>query len=101
MEQLLSLSEVAKRLGGISLDTVKERIREAGIRGPRPAREMMLTERDYQALIEHMRQRQRGGGEHAERAAKQALRTLRLRETKRLGAKVHRQVVSLNLERPK
>ncbi len=99
MDQLLSLNEVAKRLG-VSKYTVKDRIREAQIRGPRPGREMMLTEKDYQALVEHMRKRQRGEGCNPA-AVKAALRKQRLLQTKRLGQKIKGQpVIALNLERP-
>lgn len=97
MEPLLTLNEVAQRLS-ISKYTLKERIREAGINGPRPGREMQLTERDYQALVEHMRQRRYGGYADAQ-AAKAAVTRMRTAATRRLGKKHHGPVVSLDLER--
>ena len=98
MEELFTLAEVAKRLG-VSIYTTKERLREAGIHGPRPGREMKLTERDYQQLVEHMRQRRRGS-EKPNATAKAELRKMRMRQTRRLG-KRHGPVVSLDLERSK
>lgn len=96
MEPLLSLDEVAKRLK-VSKYTAKERIREAGIRGPRPGREMLLTEDDYRRLLENMRLRQRGAVSDPG-AVKAAVRKMRLQQTRRLGKK-HGPVVSLDLER--
>lgn len=97
MEELFTLDEIAKRLG-VSKYTAKERIREAGINGPRPGREMKLTEKDYQQLIEKMRQRRRGAQSNPT-AVKAELRKLRARQTRRLGKKHPGPVVSLDLER--
>lgn len=57
-EPLLSLQEVARRLG-VSIKTVRRRIAETGIRGPRIGREMMLTESDLARLLEILRRRAR------------------------------------------
>lgn len=99
--ELIPLTEIARRLGGVSLWTVKRRIREAGIDAPRPGRDMMLTEDDYRQLVNHIRTRKHSSGERLTLEAKSALRKMRTRETKRLAAKIEGPVVALNLERPK
>lgn len=99
MEPLFTLSEVAERLG-VSVYTLKERLREAGVHGPRPGREMRLTERDIAQLLENMRRRRRGGVQANPEAAKAELRKMRLRTTRRLGKRHAGPVVSLDLERP-
>jgi hypothetical protein len=52
-----SYEEVAKKLGGIKVSTVKTRIREAGIRPVRPGRTPYLHQDDIPALIEATRER--------------------------------------------
>lgn len=99
--ELIPLTEIARRLGGVTLWTVKRRIREAGIDAPRPGREMMLTEDDYRQLVNHMRTRKHSSGDRLTLEAKSALRKMRTRETRRLAAKVDSQVTALALERPK
>jgi excisionase family DNA binding protein len=96
---LISLEEVARRLGGVSVDTVKRRIREAGIRGPRPGKEVMLTETDYRELVEHLRNRSPLPA-GPKRSPQQSLKNSKRRQSKRLLAQVRRgQVVALDLER--
>ncbi len=81
---LISLDEVAARLGGISVKTVKRRIAEAGIRGPRPGREMMLTEGDYDRLVEATRERSPLPPTNVSRSARDALGSAHRRRTKRM-----------------
>jgi transposase len=56
-EGCLSLEEVAERLGGITVHTLKQRIKEAGIQPVRPGRTPYLTEDDIKPLIEATRRR--------------------------------------------
>jgi excisionase family DNA binding protein len=102
-EQLLSLAEAAARLG-VAVKTLKKRIREAGIRGPRPGREMKLTEADFDRLVEATRARtpapEDPGEVAAARSPGEALRSLHRRQTQRLVEGLRpRPVVALALER--
>lgn len=107
MAALIPLAEVAQRLG-VSVKTVKRRLAEAGIKGPRPGHGMLLTEADFARLVEAMRARRRPytkKGETREqppRDAGEALRAAHLRQTKRLLGGMRRgarPVVALDLER--
>lgn len=98
--ELITLDEAAARLGGISRKTLMRRIAEAGIRGPRPGRAMMLTEEDYRRLLEATRERtpappapQNG------RTPQAALRSAQRRQSKRLAARVRANVTALDLDR--
>jgi excisionase family DNA binding protein len=53
---LMTLDEAARRLG-VSKTTVLRRCAEAGIQGPRPAKQVMLTEADYDRLVDYLRTR--------------------------------------------
>ena len=105
-ETLLSLAEAAARFG-VSVKTLKRRIREAGIRGPRAGREMMLTEADFDRLVEATRARTPEPPDPATPAARspsEALRSLHRRQTQRLVAGLRESrgpVVAISLERPR
>ena len=53
----LSYEEVAEKLGGITVATLKRRIREAGLQPVRPGRTPYLHETDVPKLLEATRQR--------------------------------------------
>jgi hypothetical protein len=116
-DRLIPMTEVAERLGGVSIRTAKRRIEEAGINPPRPGRAFMLTEADLAAVIEASRCRSSSSLQasaratlttsRAPRSADETLRSLRRRETSRLLADLRkssnaksRKVVSLDLEKP-
>lgn len=104
--ELISLAEAAERLGGVSVKTVKRRCVEAGIRGPRPGREMMLTEQDYARLVEYIaRHRRRTRLGRPSRSPKEALRGQSGKRLRKGAAERHilgrgrRKVISPDLER--
>ena len=101
-DELITLDEAAARLGGISRKTLMRRIAEAGIRGPRPGRAMMLTEADYQQLLEATRARSPEPipAPPPGRSAREALRRSRALHSRRLAAKIRGgKVTALDLDR--
>jgi hypothetical protein len=83
---------------------VKRRLAEAGIRGLRPARALMLSEAEYERLVEHIRKRRPRLG-RPRRSPKEALAGRQGRRLANggghiLGRPRSRRVVSLDLERP-
>jgi len=85
--RLLTIPEICQRLGGVSEKTAKRRIKDAGIRPARPGRAPMLTEDELSQVIEASRRRSPPPPEppsEEARSARDALRSIRARQTKRL-----------------
>jgi len=99
---LLSLDEAARRLGGISRNTLLRRLAEAGIRPPKPGRYAMLTEGDFAARVLAMRARSPAPPAPAPppRTPMDALRAAaRRNEGRRIAEKTRGKVVALGLEK--
>jgi excisionase family DNA binding protein len=98
---LITLDEAAARLG-VARNIVRRRIREAGIRPPKPGRHVMLTEADYQQLVESTRARTLEPPAPAPgRDAADALRRIRRLQTARLANRVARGPVVAFAKKPR
>lgn len=98
VERYLRLSEVAERLPGpISIQTIRRRIYEAGIKPLRPGWHIFISEDDFLTLMDYLRQR--GLAREMRRVEEAEDRAARGRRVRSLAMKVRDDVIALNLAR--